>query len=67
MSRDKFEIRIARGGYRDLGDLSAVEPPYRIRMQCDRCRIVWYGCWDQFQCPECGEGELPTQELGLQA
>jgi len=46
-------------GWKDYGDLSAVEPPYRVSMACERCKTKWYGCWDNFQCPECGEGELP--------
>ena len=50
-------------GFKDYGDLSAVEPPYRIHMRCEACRTKWYGCWDNFQCPECGEGELPRAQL----
>ena len=52
-------MRVTKDGWKDYGDLSAVEPPYRVSMQCDACRTRWYGCWDNFQCPECGEGELP--------
>jgi hypothetical protein len=47
-------------GYKDYGYLAAVDPPYVRRMQCDKCHTKWRGCWDNFQCPECGEGELPT-------
>lgn len=46
-------------GYKFMGDLSAVEPWHRIYMSCDACKLSWYGCWDNFQCPKCGEGELP--------
>jgi hypothetical protein len=46
-------------GFKDYGDLSAVDPPYRRRMRCEKCKTKWMGCWDNFQCPECGEGELP--------
>jgi hypothetical protein len=46
--------------YRDLGDLSAVDPPYARTMYCDACMVKWLGCWDSFMCPECGEGELPS-------
>jgi len=42
-----------------LGDLSAVDPPYRRYMECYACQLSWDGCWDNFQCPKCGEGELP--------
>jgi hypothetical protein len=45
--------------YKDYGDLSAVDQPYRRRMSCEKCRTKWYGCWDSFQCPECGDGDLP--------
>lgn len=46
-------------GYKNYGNLSAVDPPYQRRMHCDACKTKWIGCWDNFQCPECGEGELP--------
>lgn len=49
----------SRGEYQHLGDLSAVEPPYRVPMRCDDCRVAWDGCWDAFECPKCGRGELP--------
>jgi hypothetical protein len=51
--------RLRPDGYRDYGDLSAVEPWARVSMTCERCKVRWYGCWDNYQCPECGEGELP--------
>jgi len=51
-------------GYKEYGDLSAVDPPYARRMQCDTCRTKWLGCWDNFTCPECGEGELPQASIG---
>lgn len=46
--------------YRYLGNFSAVDPAYSRHMQCHECKVSWTGCWDNFQCPECGEGELPT-------
>lgn len=49
--------------YRDLGNLSSVEPPYRRAMACDDCRVRWDGCADAFECPECGQGELPGFQL----
>jgi len=49
--------------YRYLGDHSAT-PPWETRhMVCHTCRVEWGGCWDNFQCPICGEGELPTWTL----
>lgn len=51
----RFKIR--EDGYKDYGDLSAVEPPYRRSMQCEHCKTCWYGCWDNFQCPECGAAD----------
>lgn len=51
-------------GWKDYGDLSAVDPPARVAMRCEACRTRWYGCWDNFTCPECGEGELPTAGEG---
>jgi len=45
--------------YEHLGDLSAVEPWHRVPMVCDKCMVSWEGCWDNYQCPRCGEGELP--------
>lgn len=56
--RELVEMKI-KDGWKDYGDLSAVEPPYRRRMYCDACSVTWLGCWDNFQCPECGKGELP--------
>ena len=40
--------------YKDLGNISAVEPVYAIALQCDVCRVKWIGCWDQAACPQCG-------------
>ena len=51
-----FEIN----NYEYLGDLSAVDPPYVRHMMCHDCKVEWGGCWDNFQCPKCGKGELPT-------
>lgn len=49
--------------YRDLGNLSAVEPQYARAMFCDECMVRWTGCWDNFQCPQCGQGEIPTDAI----
>ena len=46
--------------YRYLGDLSATPPWHTRLMACHTCRVEWGGCWDNFQCPICGEGELPA-------
>jgi hypothetical protein len=50
-------------GYEYLGDFSATPPWFSRAMQCDDCRVKWTGCWDNFQCPRCGKGELPGNEL----
>ncbi len=43
-----------------LGDFSATPPWFSVYMVCDKCNVSWTGCWDNFQCPQCGEGELPN-------
>lgn len=48
--------------YKYLGDLSATPPWFTVHMSCDKCRVSWGGCWDNFQCPVCGDGELPSAE-----
>jgi len=47
-------------GYKYLGNFSATSPWDSRYMSCDKCEVGWTGCWDNFQCPTCGEGELPT-------
>lgn len=47
--------------YTHIGDYSAVEPWHRVFMSCGHCKVTWDGCWDNYQCPRCGEGELPWQ------
>lgn len=46
--------------YKYLGNFSAVDPAYTKSIYCDDCKTRWDGCWDNFMCPECGEGELPS-------
>lgn len=48
-----------------LGNFSAVDPVYSRAMRCDDCQVSWTGCWDNFQCPKCGKGELPESCSGL--
>lgn len=45
--------------YKYLGDFSATPPWHSRSMSCDDCRVSWTGCWDNFQCPKCGKGDLP--------
>jgi hypothetical protein len=45
--------------YEYLGDFSAAPPWLSRSMSCDDCRVSWTGCWDNFQCPKCGMGDLP--------
>ena len=49
--------------YKYLGDFSATPPQYSRSMSCDDCMVSWTGCWDNFMCPKCGEGELPNSEF----
>jgi len=49
--------------YKYLGNFSAVDPAYSRHMTCDDCKVSWTGCWDNFQCPKCGHGELPSNEM----
>jgi hypothetical protein len=53
------EVKRDSQGYLYLGDLSATPPWFSVSMSCDACKVSWTGCWDNFQCPKCGEGELP--------
>lgn len=45
--------------YKYLGNFAACEPWAAQGMSCDDCMVSWTGCWDNFQCPKCGNGELP--------
>jgi len=45
-----------------LGDFSATPPWASRHMECYECDVSWTGCWDNFMCPKCGSGELPTSE-----
>lgn len=57
------------GEYQYLGNLAACEPWAAVGMSCDKCKVDWTGCWDNYQCPKCGEGELPWRpgEIWLRA
>jgi hypothetical protein len=46
-----------------LGDFSATPAWASRSMQCESCRVSWTGCWDNFQCPKCGEGDLPSADM----
>jgi hypothetical protein len=46
--------------YEYLGDFSATPPWHSRSMACDDCRVSWTGCWDNYQCPKCGMGDLPS-------
>ncbi len=49
--------------YKYVGNFSAVDPAYSRGMSCDKCQVSWTGCWDNFQCPVCFDGELPTSGI----
>ena len=48
--------------YKYLGDFSATPPWYSQLMSCHECQVSWTGCWDNFQCPQCGKGDLPSPD-----
>lgn len=48
--------------FKYLGDFAACEVWAARYMTCDKCKVSWTGCWDNFMCPQCGEGELPSCE-----
>jgi len=45
-----------------LGNFAACEQWAAQLMTCYECNVSWTGCWDNFQCPKCGKGELPKCE-----
>lgn len=49
--------------YKYLGNFSATPPWHDQGMSCHKCKVKWTGCWDNFQCPQCGEGELPDNSI----
>lgn len=49
--------------YKYLGDFSATPPWHSRDMSCDDCKVSWTGCWDNFQCPVCQRGEVPSCDL----
>lgn len=51
--------------YKYLGNFSAVDPAYTRLMFCYECDVNWHGCWDNFQCPLCGKGNLPNNDIKL--
>lgn len=53
--------------YKYIGNFSAVDPVYSRDMYCDKCNVSWTGCWDNFMCPICGEGELPNSNIDIQS
>jgi hypothetical protein len=58
--RDKgLQSTVLLTSYEYLGDFSATPPWHSRAMSCDDCRVSWTGCWDNFQCPKCGMGDLP--------
>lgn len=57
------KYKLDTDGYKNYGYLAAVDPQYSIFMKCENCKTKWTGCWDEFQCPECEDGELPSFDL----
>lgn len=54
MSKELYESELTY-----IGNFSATDPVYSRYMICYQCMVSWTGCWDNFQCPKCGQGELP--------
>ena len=50
-------------GYKYLGNFSATEPWHSRHMLCSDCMASWIGCWDNFQCPQCGEGDQAREMM----
>lgn len=48
--------------YKYLGDFSATPPWHSRDMSCHECEVSWSGCWDNFECPICGRGDLPSDK-----
>jgi len=44
--------------YRNLGNLSAVDPAYSKQMYCDNCIVTWIGCWKGYGIPRNHESFL---------
>ena len=53
------------GVIKHLGNFSAVDPAYSRHMICHDCAVSWTGCWDNFMCPICQQGELPSSEINI--
>lgn len=63
--------------YEDLGDLccsplpSGLSLPVTIQawhsrsLNCHDCKVTWLGCWDNFKCSRCGNGEIPKPITGF--
>lgn len=52
----------AMSEYKYLGDFSATPVWHTRHMECHDCKVSWGGCWDNFQCPKCGQGDLPSSD-----
>jgi anaerobic ribonucleoside-triphosphate reductase len=46
--------------YEYLGDFSATPVWHTRHMVCHECKVSWGGCWDNFECPKCGNGDIPS-------
>ena len=49
--------------YKYIGDFSATPPWGATNILCHDCKIQFTGCWDNFQCPQCGKGEIPSADV----
>lgn len=49
--------------YDYLGDFSSAPPEHSRSMSCHDCKVSWTGCLDNFQCPKCGNGEIPSYDI----
>jgi hypothetical protein len=62
MSEKNEDTEAGSPHYHYLGNFASCERWAERSMHCDACRVEWTGCWDNFMCPECGEGQLPGFE-----
>ena len=49
-------------GYKYIGDFSAAPIGHSRHMSCHKCEVSWTGCWDNFMCPRCQEGDIPNND-----
>lgn len=49
----------SRIDYKKIDTGIGADPIHKVEMYCDNCKVRWDGCWDNFSCPICGNGDPP--------